>query len=334
MLDIEAARRNPFRNLLEGQVAIVTGGGTGIGLRHRARAAALGAQGGDLRPQAGALEAGARRARARTARRSRCRCDIREPAAGRGASSTRCSTRFGRIDVLVNNAGGQFPSPAAAHLAQGLGRGGPQQPERHLLHDARGGGARDDPRKRGAIVNVIANVARGFPGMAHTGAARAGVENLTQSLADRVGGARRARQRGRAGPDRVERHRSSIRPSWWRRARRARRKNAPGTVEEVAHAIVYLASPAARFVTGATCSIDGGASLWGDIVADSRSRRRESAGEPGDRRRDCGGRGGAADRAALAAKEVSRLPDPAAEFCSPNNAKQAMRWLDLPEVRD
>jgi citronellol/citronellal dehydrogenase len=119
------------------------------------------------------------------------------------------------------------------------------------------------PQKSGAIVNVIANIARGFPGMAHTGAARAGVENLTRTLA--VEWAPYDVRVNAIAPGIItstgtlqyppELVRASVQRTPQQRA---------GTVEEVAHAIVYLASPAASFVTGATLYIDGGASLWGD----------------------------------------------------------------------
>ena len=66
--------------------------------------------------------------------------DVRHPRASSRSrrSSTASARRWARSRVLVNNAGGQFPTPAEHARAQGLGRGHPQQPERHVLHDARG----------------------------------------------------------------------------------------------------------------------------------------------------------------------------------------------------
>jgi citronellol/citronellal dehydrogenase len=120
------------------------------------------------------------------------------------------------------------------------------------------------PRQRGAIVSVIANIYRGFPGMCHTGAARAGVENLTMSLA--VEWAQFGIRVNAVAPGIIasagiaqypeEIVAMSIRQTPLKRA---------GTVEEVAAAIVFLCSPAAGFITGATLRIDGGQSLWGDV---------------------------------------------------------------------
>jgi citronellol/citronellal dehydrogenase len=119
------------------------------------------------------------------------------------------------------------------------------------------------PAGKGAIVNVIANIYRGFPGMAHTGAARAGVENLTMSLAvewSQFGilvnavapGIILSSGTAQYPPARVE---AAIRRVPLKRA---------GTVEECAASIVFLASPGARYITGATLRIDGAASLWGE----------------------------------------------------------------------
>ncbi|MFI5289448.1 MAG: SDR family oxidoreductase, partial [Polyangia bacterium] len=170
---------------------------------------------------------------------------------------------FGKIDILVNNAGGQFPSPAAAITPKGW-----DAVVRNNLNGTfymtREVGVRAMlPQKSGSIVNVIANIARGFPGMAHTGAARAGVENLTRSLA--VEWAQFDVRCNALAPGLIRSSGTDQYPPELVQASIARTpQKRAGTVEEVAHAIVYLASPAALFVTGATLCFDGGASLWGD----------------------------------------------------------------------
>jgi citronellol/citronellal dehydrogenase len=112
---------------------------------------------------------------------------------------------------------------------------------------------------------VTAMVARGFPGMAHTGAARAGVENLTRTLAvewaqhnlrvNCVAPGNNIRSSGTAqyGDEALE------------LARRATPLRRLGTPEEVARVIVFLASDHNDFVTGSIYGVDGGMPLWGDI---------------------------------------------------------------------
>jgi citronellol/citronellal dehydrogenase len=262
MLDIDASRRNPFApGLLKDQVALITGGGSGIGLVTALEMMALGAKVAicgrkpeRFAPALAQLE--------KLGEAMAHPCDIREPAAVEVLVSA-VLERFGKIDILVNNAGGQFPSPAAAIAPKGW-----DAVIRNNLNGTfyvtREVATRTMlPRKSGAIVNVIANIARGFPGMAHTGAARAGVENLTRSLA--VEWAMFDVRVNAVAPGLIRSSGTDQYPPELTKAsmNRTPQKRA-GTVEEVAHSIVYLASPAALFITGATLQIDGGASLWGD----------------------------------------------------------------------
>jgi len=119
------------------------------------------------------------------------------------------------------------------------------------------------PRKKGRIVNIIANIARGFPGMVHTGAARAGVENMTKTLA--IEWAQYDIQINAVAPGVIK---SSGTDQYPPEIVEMSRKRTPakrfGTVDEVAELVCFLASDAADFVTGETWYIDGGAHLWGD----------------------------------------------------------------------
>lgn len=251
--------------ILEGRVAIVTGGGSGIGLATAAEMVRLGAKVAICGRTMAKLEAAERELAVTPGTQGAVRsiqCDIREPdqveAMVRGVIDA-----FGRVDILVNNAGGQFPSPA-----QHISPNGFMAVVRNNLvgtfHVCREVANRwMIPQKGGRIINVIANIYRGFPGMAHTGAARAGVENLTMSLAVEwaqfgilvnavAPGIIRSSGTAQYPPQLLERAIAQV------PLKRA------GTVEETAAAIVFLASPAAQYVTGATLRLDGGQALWGN----------------------------------------------------------------------
>jgi citronellol/citronellal dehydrogenase len=126
------------------------------------------------------------------------------------------------------------------------------------------------PARRGRIVNVIANVARGFPGMVHTGAARAGVENMTKTLA--IEWASHNVQVNAVAPGIIRTTGTDqYPPELIEASRRKTPMKRVGSAGEVAELIVYLASDAAFFVTGECWYIDGGAHLWGDnwIIEDN-----------------------------------------------------------------
>jgi citronellol/citronellal dehydrogenase len=120
------------------------------------------------------------------------------------------------------------------------------------------------PQKRGRIVNIIAQIARGFPGMVHTGAARAGVENMTKTLA--VEWAMHGIRVNAVAPGIIKTTGTDqYPPEMLKQAAKQAPLRRLGTANEVAHLIVYLASRQADFITGQSFTIDGGQSLWGDV---------------------------------------------------------------------
>lgn len=255
---------SPFRaDLLSGQVAIVTGGGTGIGRAIALELASCGAKLAICGRRPDPLQSVHGEIAARGGECLALTCDIREPAQI-AAFVDAVKARFGRVDILVNNAGGQRPFPAADMPLENF--------EKVIRNNLIGTFAMTQavarlamiPQRRGSIVNIIAEIYRGFPGMSHTGAARAGVDNLTKSLAVewathkiRVNaiapGIIRTTGTDRYPPELLD---ISRRETPWKRL---------GTPEEVAHLVTFFASPAADFITGSTCYIDGGLALWGDM---------------------------------------------------------------------
>jgi citronellol/citronellal dehydrogenase len=253
--------------LFAGQVVLVTGGGSGIGLASAREIGQLGGKVAICGRKIDKIEAATASLVASGIAADHVLggvCDIREPEQV-AAFVTQVLERFGKIDVLINNAGGQFPSPAESLSTRGW--------EAVIRNNLNGtffmtrevGTRAMIPQKRGRIVNVTAMVGRGFPGMSHTGAARAGVENLTKSLA--IEWAQHGIKVNAVAPG------NNIRSSGTAQygdallelARKATPLKRLGTPEEVARVILFLASDQNDFITGSLFGIDGGMPLWGDI---------------------------------------------------------------------
>jgi len=189
--------------------------------------------------------------------------DIREPEQVASLADT-IAEKSGKLDILVNNAGGQFPSLAEEITPKGWnavintnlnGTWFVTQAMAKRFFFA---------QQHGAVVNIVVNHFRGFPGMAHTGAARAAVSNLTQSLA--VEWAQKGVRLNCVAPGIIQ---SSGLEQYPPELLTGISKHVPmkrlGTTTEVAMLVLFLASPMAAYMTGETIYMDGGAHLWGDI---------------------------------------------------------------------
>lgn len=248
-------------DLLRDDVVLITGGGTGIGRATAIACSAVGARVVIASRDPQHLANGADAIAAATGRRPRTQvCDIRQPdqvdALVAGVYATE-----GRLDVLVNNAGGQFAQRAERYSVKGWNAvvdtnlNGTwyvtQAAGRGMI--AAGGGR---------IVNVIANHHRGIPGGAHTSAARAAVANLTRTLAVEWGRHGIRLNAVAPGPIAASGFTATYDPAVVARTRGFPLERL-GTLDEVAAAIVFLASPASSWTTGITLDVNGGQHLAG-----------------------------------------------------------------------
>lgn len=243
--------------MLEGQVALVTGGGTGLG---RAAAGELLACGASV-VVCGRREAVLRDAVAALGERvSWVAGDIRDPAdADRIVDVT--LERHGRLDTLVNNAGGQYFAPAEAIALKGwqavtrLNVGG-------TLTMATAAYARAmRPAGRGMVINITLSPHHGLAGMTHSSAARAAVEGATRELARTWapdGIAVCAAAAGHFETEALDKYPESVRAS----AARTVPLQRLGRPQEHAWLVALLASPLGRRFSGSVVTLDGARDNW------------------------------------------------------------------------
>lgn len=250
-------------DLFRGRVALVTGGGRGIGREIALAFAGLGADviiasrnEDNLRTTAADIEGLGRRCLT-------VATNIRDPAAV-DALTERSLDAFGHVDFLINNAGGQFPARPFDISDNGwrsvvdLNLNGTwnvcQRLGRHMVE-----------RGFGSIVNIVHvySFDRGAPPFAHSGAARAGVVNLTRTLAyywARKGVTVNALAPGSVATEglREEEYAHAEAADYEQQQLRDIPSHRLGEASEVAATCVFLCSPAARYVNGAHLIADGG----------------------------------------------------------------------------
>jgi NAD(P)-dependent dehydrogenase (short-subunit alcohol dehydrogenase family) len=260
---------SPFRpDLLAGQVAFVTGGATGIGKeicrvlgRHGARIAissrkqpALDAAAAELRAEG--IEVWVRSA------------DVRDPVAVRAVVDG-IVAHYGRLDIVVNNAAGNFPAPMT-HISP---NGFKSVVDIDLLGTYHVSKAAFDAwlgAHGGNIVNISAPFERMGPALqAHVAAAKAGVDSLTRTCAVEWG-PRGIRVNAIApgeigGTEGVRRFAAAVPGPGGDAADAPKRPRNPvgriGHGADIAYLVLYLASPAARFVSGQVVAVDGASSV-------------------------------------------------------------------------
>ncbi len=247
---------------LAGQVALISGGAGGIGratawlfARLGARVVIAGRSEAKLDALIGALAA-------RGFEASRCVVDVREPASV-SALFDRVYDEQGRLDCLINSAGGQFPQPAIDFSVKGWNA---------VINTNLNGAwfmmqaaARRwrDTGTRGGIVNIVVVTSHGLYGIAHSIAARSGVIGLSRAVS--VEWAPLGIRVNCIAP-------GSIETEGWKvyspEARAAYPRSNPmmrvGSTWDIAEACMYLSSPAANYISGEVLTVDGGGQHWGE----------------------------------------------------------------------
>lgn len=247
--------------LLDGSVCLLSGAGTGIGRVTALELAALGATviGCGRRPEPVAetrklIEAAGGSGEDHSV-------DIRDEEAV-GELVNGIVERHGHLDVLVNNAGGQFLAPAEAISAKGFRTVTELniQGTWNMTHAA--ATKAFIPQQSGKVVSVTLSPHNGMPGMVHSGAARAAVENMMRTLSvewSRYGIRLCAVAPGQIGTE-------TFKTKYPREMVEGMAQTIPlgrlGRPEEVAWLITYLASPAGDFFSGTTLTVDGARDNW------------------------------------------------------------------------
>ncbi len=250
--------RSVFRpQLFAGKVALVTGGGSGIGRCIAHELAALGAHVVLIGRKLDKLFDAAAEIAADGGRVSFHSCDIRDEEAVKNTVQAVIAVH-GRIDALVNNAGGQYISPLESITGKGW--------DTVLATNLSGGFlmarecfAQSMREHGGAIVNMVADIWGSMPNMGHSGAARAGMVSLTETAA--LEWARHGVRVNAVAPGYIASSGMDHYPPEAGPMLREMRKTVPlgrfGTEAETSAAVVFLLSPAASFISGAVLRVDG-----------------------------------------------------------------------------
>lgn len=258
-----AVRRTVYAaDALAGQVAVVSGGAGGIGravawlfARMGAEVVITGRKADKIAPLVAALQAAGHQASGDV-------LNVRDRTSVE-AFWDRIHAEKGRVDILVNSAGGQFPGPAIDFTPGGWNAvidtnlNGTWSMMQVAAQHWRAAG------QPGNIINIVVVTTHGLHGVAHTIAARAGVIGLTQAVS--VEWAQYGVRVNCVAPGSIETDGWNV---YTPEARAAYPKSNPmmrvGTAWDIAEACAYLGAPSGGFVTGEVLTVDGGGQHWGE----------------------------------------------------------------------
>jgi citronellol/citronellal dehydrogenase len=258
----DSAASRIFRpGLLEGQVCLVSGAGSGLGRETALELARLGATVVGCGRRAEPLAETAAQAEGLAGAFEHEPTDIRDEGAVERLFDGLLE-RHGRLDVLVNNAGGQFLSPAEAISPKGFRTVIELNVQGTWLMTHAAATRAFIPQGGGKVLSVTLSPHHGMPGMVHSGAARAAVENMMRTLAvewARFGIRTCALAAGQFMTETMMTKYPQVVVDNLERSIPVGRA---GRAEEMAWLVAYLASPAGDFVSGTTITIDGARDNW------------------------------------------------------------------------
>jgi citronellol/citronellal dehydrogenase len=258
----ESSHSQVFRDgLLDAQVCVVSGAGSGLGRETALELVRLGATVVACGRREEPLAETAELAAGLAGRFEHETLDIREEEPV-GRFFDALLERHSRLDVLVNNAGGQFLSPAEAITPKGFRTVIDLNVQGTWLMTHAAATKAFIPQGGGKVLSVTLSPHNGMPGMVHSGAARAAVENMMRTLAiewSRFGIKTVALAAGQFATETLLTKYPQVVVDNLERSIPIGRAGRP---EEMAWLVAYLASPAGDFYSGTTITIDGARDNW------------------------------------------------------------------------